>query len=310
MIMHPAIKLRHIRAFLDIARSGNMTAAARALGITQPALSRSLAEMEDLLGQPLFRREKRRLILTDAGALFRDHAARAIQTLDAGAAALRPGGDGGRLNVGVLPTAGTSLFPRVALRFAQAAPQVTLAVETGPHSHLVGLLRGGAIDLMIGRMPAAADMAGLRFDHLYDDPIVLVSRAGHPQLGRPLAAALAACPLILPPRSALIRPAVDTYLLARDLGRLQPAFETAALAVGRGILMGSDALWFISQGVVAEDLARGALAAWPTGSVALAGAVGMTRRQDDAPNPALDLLARLTHDCAATDAAAAGARGA
>ena len=300
MIMHPAIKLRHIRAFLDIAAAGTLTAVARAQGITQPALSRTLAELEDLLGTTLFLREKRRLILTENGVLFRQHAASALQMLHAGVEALHPSGHGGRLRVGVLPTAATRLFPRVALRFREAAPKVTLAVETGPHSHLVRLLRDGGIDLMIGRMPAANDMAGLRFEHLYEDRIALVSAAGHPMRGRPVEQALAECPLILPPADALIRRAVDEYLLARNLTSLQPAFETAALAVGRGILAGSDALWFISRGVVEDELDRGELAQWTTDAGFLSGAVGLTRRQGGPVPPSLDLLARLTHETVAS----------
>ncbi|MEF9606063.1 LysR family transcriptional regulator, partial [Paracoccus sp. PXZ] len=90
-VMHPAIKLRHIRAFLDIAAEGGLSAVARRQGITQPALSRTLAELETLLGQALFLRQGRRLVLTEQGALFRHHAAQALQALEAGAAALRPG---------------------------------------------------------------------------------------------------------------------------------------------------------------------------------------------------------------------------
>ena len=90
MIMHPGIKLRHLRVFLDIAARGSLTAAARAQGITQPALSRTLAELEALLQVPLFRRERRRLVLTDAGTLLRTHAAAALQMLESGVAALHP----------------------------------------------------------------------------------------------------------------------------------------------------------------------------------------------------------------------------
>ncbi|MCG6113101.1 MAG: LysR substrate-binding domain-containing protein [Paracoccus sp.] len=295
--MHSAIKLRHLRAFLDIAANGSLTATARAQGITQPALSRSLAELEDLLGARLFLRQGRRLGLSEAGTAFRDTASHALQLLDAGAAALRPGAAPGRLRVGVLPTAAGRLFPRIALAFAARAPQVILAVETGPHSHLVTLLRTGEIDLMIGRMPDARDMSGLRFDHLYEDRIALVSRAGHPLIGERVEAALTTCPLILPPQSALIRRAVEDYLLTRDLRR-SPIIETAALAVGLGVLAASDALWFISHGVITDELARGALVEWPTGASSLAGAVGMTLRQAETPGPALDLLVRLTRQLA------------
>lgn len=295
--MHPAIKLRHLRAFLDIAASGSLTTAARAQGITQPALSRSLAELEGLLGVALFLRQNRRLVLTDAGAGFRETASHALQMLDAGAAALKPGAAPGRLRVGVLPTVAGRLFPRIALAFAARSHGVTLAVETGPHSHLVGLLRAGKIELMIGRMPDASDMAGLRFDHLYEDRITLVARAGHPLIANGAGAALAACPVILPPRSALIRRAVEDYLRARDL-RPVLMMETAALAVGRGVLVGSDALWFISHGVVEDDLALGVLAEVPTCAASLSGAVGMTLRQSETPSPALDLLVRLTREIA------------
>lgn len=294
MIMHAAIKLRHIRAFLDIAAEGSLSAVARRHRITQPALSRTLAELEDLLAVPLFRREKRRLVLTEQGALFRRHASIGLQALEAGAAALHPGAAGSTIRVGVLPTAATRLFPRVALRFREMAPETVLAIETGPHSFLIGLLRDGAIDLMIGRMPAASEMAGLIFEHLYEEEIALVARHDHPLRGERAAHLLQQVPVVMPPGTAIIRRAVDEYLMTLNLAGLQPAFETVALPVGRGLLLGSDAVWFISRGVVADELDRGEFREIPTGVRFLSGAVGLTRRQAGPPVPGLELLARLT----------------
>ena len=296
MIMHQAVKLRHVRAFLDIATEGSLTAVARRHGITQPALSRTLAELEELLGTVLFRREKRRLILTEEGALFRRHASVALQSLDAGAAALRPGAGGGSIQVGILPTAASRLFPAVALRFHERAPETVLKIETGPHSYLLRLLREGAIDVMIGRLPASEHMAGLSFDHLYEEEVVLVARAGHPLAGEEPRLVLTQSDVILPTEGALIRRRVEDYLASLGLPALRPAFETVALAVGRGILAGSDAVWFISRGVVAEELDRGALIEIPTGVRFLSGAVGITRRQSARPVAGLDLLMRLCHE--------------
>lgn len=296
--MHPAIKLRHLRAFTAIADEGNLSAVARAQGITQPALSRTLAELEDLLQTPLFRRENRRLILTDQGAVFRRHVHQALQLLDGGAAALRPDAGAGVVRVGVLPTAATQLLPRVALRLREVSPQTLLQIETGPHTYLVRLLRDGQIDLMIGRMPDAAEMAGLAFQHLYEDPVVLVARAGHPLADQPPATLLRQVPVVLPPETAIIRRPVDEYLAALNLIGLQAAFETAALAIGRGILADLDAVWFISRGVVAAELARGDLIQIATGAGYLSGAVGLTHRQSGRPVPGLDLLMQLAHDSA------------
>ncbi|THD82851.1 LysR family transcriptional regulator [Aliigemmobacter aestuarii] len=292
--MHPAIKLRHIRAFLDIAASGSLSAVARSQGITQPALSRTLAELESLLGTPLFRREGRRLILTEQGALFRHHARLAIAALEAAADALHPGTGEARIRAGILPTVAARLFPRVALRFRDLNPSATLTVETGPHPYLMRRLREGGIDLIIGRMPAAAEIGGLSFEHLYDDPILLVARRGHPMAAQPPAEALSTCPVILPPADAVIRAAVDGYLAALGLAGMRPAWETVAPSLGRGLVLGSDALWFISRGVVADDLDRGAMIALPHAASYLSGAVGITRRQGTATPGALDLLVQIT----------------
>lgn len=293
--IHPGLKLRHIRCFLDIAAAGNLSAVARAQGITQPALSRTLAETEALLGVNLFRRENRRLTLTEQGVLFRQHASLAMQALQAGAAALHPHATTGRLNVGVLPTAATRLFPRIALRLRAIAPDVLLSVITGPHSSLTTLLRDGAIDLMVGRLPGSRDMAGLTFEHLYEEDVVLTARAGHP-FAADCREGLRLCPLILPPEGAIIRRAVDDYLVSLGLVGMQPAYETVSLPLARGILLGSDALWFISRGVVAEDLDRGDLIVLATDARFLSGAVGLTRRQSELAHPALDLLIQLARD--------------
>lgn len=295
--MHLGIKLRHIRAFVDIASDGNLSAVARAQGITQPALSRTLAELEYLLGQPLFLRQGRRLILTEGGALFRRHALSALQSLEAGVATLRPD-QGGTLRIGVLPTVATRFFPQVVLRFLAVRPDILLSVETGPHHYLIRLLREGAIDMMIGRLPAASDMPGLSFDHLYEEDVVLASRARHPLAHLPLSQVLASVPVILPPATALIRPAVDAYLASLGLNGMKPAVETVSLALGRGICLASDALWFISRGVVIEELLNGAMAERPTGARFLSGAVGITRRQGDLPG-GLALLADIARTLAA-----------
>ncbi|MFN4154461.1 MAG: LysR substrate-binding domain-containing protein [Paracoccaceae bacterium] len=298
MIMHPAIKLRHIRAFLDIAREGSLTAVATAQGISQPALSRTLAELEALLSQPLFRREGRRLVLTEQGALFRHHASLGVQALEAAAGSLRGNGRG-RLQIGVLPTVAARLIPVVALRLRAALAETVISVATGPHPYLIRLLRDGAIDVMVGRMPVAAEMADLAFEHLYEEDIVLCARAGHPLRGQPLTVALQSCPLILPPEGAVIRRAVDDYLASLGLGALQAAFETVALPIGRGLVSGSDALWFISRGVIQDALERGEMVLLPTPARFLSGAVGLTRRARSAPDRGVELLVQLTRDCVA-----------
>lgn len=300
--MNHAIKLRHIRLFLAIADSGSLSAAALSLRLSQPALSKSLAEIELLLGGALFLRQGRRLVLTPAGDAFRRHIRTAMIHLDAAATVFAPEKSQGQITVGVLPTVSTRFFPQVAAQFLTAAPGVTLSIETGPHDYLLQKLRQGRLDLMIGRMPDAIAMAGVSFEFLYEEPIVLVARRDHPMLNGAQAPnvvdVLRHSVLILPARDAIIRKVIDDYLISLNLGGLRPAVETSALAVGRGLLLNADAVWFISRGVVANEVSAGDLTVIAHGASYLAGAVGVSRLQGSDHMASITLLMDLLRQTA------------
>jgi LysR family pca operon transcriptional activator len=276
MDTHPAIKLRHIRLFLAVADQGSLTAAGRGMGLSQPAVSKSLAELESLLNAQLIARQGRRIGLTSAGDAFRRHAREALASLEAAARATQSPTGPVRLSVGLLPTVSTRFFPEIVAGFLRDRPALTLSIETGAHPFLLKKLRDRQIDLMIGRMPQAAEMPGLEFEFLYEEPIVAVIRAGHPGRSLPIDQLLRGHPVILPTRDAIIRGTVDAYLAALNLADLVPAVETSTLALGRGLLLASDAVWFISHGVVEAELDAGQLVTLPLGATYLSGAVGMT----------------------------------
>lgn len=295
------MKLRHLEAFLAVSQNGNISAAARARHVSQPALSKTITELEALLGTTLFDRAGRRAILTPAGEGFRAHALAAVQSLEAGVRNLSGRSAADLVKVGVLPTVAGGFFPSVALALAQNCPEVRIGIITGPNRYLIEMLRGGKIDLMVGRMPSARDMPGLAFEYLYDESILLVARAGHPALSLRSREALSAFPLILPNPGAIIRDNVDRYLSAMGLSGIVPAFETVALPVALALLEQSDMLWFISRGVVERELRAGTLASLPLKSDYMAGAVGLTRKFTFGENSPADLLARLLHRQAEED---------
>jgi LysR family transcriptional regulator, pca operon transcriptional activator len=298
MVMHPGVKLRQIRLFLQIADSGGMTPAAAVLGLSQPAVSKSLAELEAVLGVTLFQRLGRRLVLTVAGEGLRRHAKEALASLDAAAQAVRGEGARQRVSVGLLPTVSTRFFPAVVGRFLLDPTAVTLSIETGSHPFLLQKLRARQMDMMIGRMPNAAEMAGLAFEYLYEEPIIAVVKAGHPVARQPIGRILQDYPVILPTRESIIRKNVDEYLAAHGLAGLEPAVETSTLALGRGLLLASDAIWFISKGVVENEVEAGQLVPIALGAMYLSGAVGMTTVTGGVLPPAVAVLMRLCREAA------------
>ncbi|MCX7644774.1 MAG: pca operon transcription factor PcaQ [Rhodobacteraceae bacterium] len=292
MKLDPRLRLRHIACFLEIAQSGSVVAAADALAVTQPAVSKTLRELEEILGQRLFDRAGRRLRLNAAGMLFQQAAGAALAELTRAQNAVRRVRlDTVRIAAGVLPTAATDLMPRAAIAFREAHPNCVLRVSTGPNWLLLSQLREGSLDLVVGRMAEADRMAGLSFRQLYQEEVVAVVRPGHPLLaggGDPRR--LQDFPLILPPRGAVIAATVRSWLVSIGLPAEAAAWESVSLAFGRGVVQGSDAVWFISRGVVAEELRRGALVALRLHAPMQAGPLGVSRRAGAPPSAEVDAL--------------------
>jgi len=180
-----------------------------------------------------------------------------------------------QLSIGALPTASTDLLPRAIMRFRREMPHVRLHIMTGPNWLLFNRLRDGAVDLVVGRMPEKEGLTGIAFLQLYIEDVVLVCRPGHPilELDNPKDG-LDRYDLILPPAGAVIASTVGRFLASVGFPEMRGAIKTVALPVGRKIVANSDAIWFISRGVVADELANGGLVAANMKSPLLSGPVG------------------------------------
>ncbi len=287
------VSYRHIRCFLEIARLSSVGQAALSLSISQPAVSKTLRELEERLGHPLFDRSGRRLRLNAAGRLFQTHAGQSLAELERGIRAVaRPGTMRSVIVVGVLPTVATRVMPQAVLEFAKTSPGTVLRISTGPNWLLLSQLREARLDLVVGRLAPPDQMQGLVFEQLYTENVVAVTRPGHPLASGPRAV-LSGFPMILPPPDAIIRPLVEQYFLQLGLEVPRPMVETVSLALGRGLVAGSDAIWFISRGVVADELAGGNLTALDLPELPAAGPVGITLRAGVAPSGGIAELARL-----------------
>lgn len=301
------IGTRHLRTFVEVARLSSVSQAADALAVSQPAVSKTLRELEERLGTLLFERVGRRLRLTEAGRLFQRHAGLSLLELERGVRAVRaPERHRRRIAVGVLPTVATRIMPHAALAYAAATPGGGLRITTGPNWLLLSQLREGVVELVVGRLAAPEEMRGLVFEQLYVEPVAAVVRPGHPLVAAP-APGLAAFALILPPPGAVIRPAVEQYFLT--LGQELPSalVETVSLALGRGLVQASDAVWFISRGVVEEELDLGTLVALDLpGLPRAAGPVGLTRRAGTEPGPEVQPLMQAIRRAAAEARATKG----
>ncbi|MFK7862039.1 MAG: LysR substrate-binding domain-containing protein [Granulosicoccus sp.] len=289
------LRLRHLRCFLETGRLGSLSAAAKALHVSQPAASKTLRELEDILGVALFDRTGRRLVLTRAGKTYQQYAGTAMVDLQrAHSLVLDEPAQRIKLSVGALPTASTELMPTAALEFMRLRPDCLMRITTGPNWMLLSQLREGELDMVVGRMASAQNMDGLTFLQLYSEKVVPVVRPEHP-LNTPnwTAGDLANYPLMLPPSGAVIYPMVRAYLHNNTMGNPDPVFENVSLTFGRNVVRRSDTVWFISQGVVLDDLNAGTLVALALQDELLGGPVGISMRENTLMAPEIRDLLRV-----------------
>lgn len=302
MALDAAVRLRHLSTFVAVARAGSMSRAARALNVTQPAVSKTLRELETLLGVALFDRSGRTISLSRFGSLFLRHAEAGLNSFDEGARALSSARDPSSLplRIGALPTVSSRLMPEAVRLFLGEGLGAVPRIVTGPNDHLLHLLREGQLDIVIGRMAEPETMAGFHFQPLYAEPLCLAVRPGHPLLdrGRLRPEDIAACLLILPPPGSVIRAAVDRFLLVSGIPPASRIVESVSLAFGRTFVRETDAVWFISEGVVGHDMAEGTLARLPLDMRTTVGAVGVTQRAGGAVSIAAEIFLASLADAA------------
>jgi len=288
------IRLRHIQAFAEIVRQGSLKRAAEVLFLTQPAISRTIAELEEIVGARLLIRSRRGVSLTPQGEFFHGHALNALGALSQGLAGIGGQADPGlALLVGALPSVSARLMPDVVAELQRAAPQLRLGIADGGHGHLTTLLRAGDLDVVIGRLGAPETMQGLSFTQLYLEDVAVVVRPGHPILSEPDPdlRRIAEYPVLYPPATAAIFPLVERLLLSRGIVPPPRRIETVSGAFGRVHVRQSDAVWFISAGVVAREIADGRLVRLPLDTQLTKGPVGLMTRAS-LPETSAQLLFR------------------
>ena len=282
------IKFRHVQSFVEICRQKSLKKAAERQYLTQPAISKTLKELEDIVGSQLVNRSRAGVSPTKEGEIFLHFAEMSVAALQQGLNGVEQMSLVGRmrLTVGALPSVAARLMPHVIERLTELSPDITVIMQDGPHGYLINCLRQGDLDLVIGRLGAPDTMQGISFTQLYNEYVVLVVRPAHPMLQEPDLGKLGNWPVLFPPQSAAIRPLVERFLLANGVGEIPNQIETVSGGFGQAYVHRSDAIWIISSGVVANDVKEGRLVELPFVMEMTKGPVGLMVRQDSEPGPA------------------------
>lgn len=288
------IKFRHLRTFVEVAHQKSVGKAAEVLHVSQPAVTKTLRELEAALGAELVERDGRGIRISRFGETFLQHAGASLAAIQRGieSVARVPANSGPPVRVGALPTVSARIMPTAIERFLALRTGTGVKIVTGDNQVLLEQLRLGELDLVVGRLAAPELMQGLNFSHLYNEEVVFAVRRGHPLLRTKHFefARIREFTVLMPTRGSIIRPFVERFLIAHGIADIPIEIETVSDSFGRAMLRQSDAIWIISEGVVAPDRASGEFDVLPIDASETRGAVGLTTRADVPDLPPAELL--------------------
>lgn len=260
------LTVQQLQAFAEVADRCNFREAAAALNVSQPALSRTIRMAEEALGTRLFDRDTRRVALTPAGRELRPIAQRILAEFQGAFSDLAGflAGRSGQVSVGAMPSIGVAVLPALMARFQAQYPQVGFTLVEAAAAPLLQAVDEGRVDIAVTVRPEPD--ARLRYQHVMDDPFVLLCRRDDP-LAKPRSLSwrvfetrpwLAAFP------QSSIRPVTDAVFLQQGL-RVQaaityPSVPAAGAMVHAGLgitALPRMALRLVaSEGLVAVPLQR------------------------------------------------------
>jgi LysR family nitrogen assimilation transcriptional regulator len=213
-----AVELKQLEYFRHVAELGSFTRAASFLSVVQPALSRQVRQLEVELGQNLFERNGRGVVLTEAGSRLLEHTRGILTQIGRARQELEDqrNGDSGHFVLGLPPSLGSSVTVPLVKAFGQSLPNARLATVEGLSAYILEWLSVGRVDCALVYNASASATVDLQ--PLLDDQLFLVApvesrRAkGRPAPQRIALADLADYPLIIPSRPHAVRMSVENAL--------------------------------------------------------------------------------------------------
>lgn len=254
------LNYHHLRYFRAIATEGSLTRAAQHLGISQSAMSVQLRQLEESLGQPLFERKHKSLVLTEPGRIALEYANSIFRSGEELTDLLRNRAARGRsfVRVGAVATLSRN-FQLSFLRPLLAREDLDLIIHSGTLRELLARLQAHTLDVVLSNMPVRRDAETGWHSHLLDEqPVSLV---GHKTRGmKPFRFPedLRTTPVVLPSLESSIRVAFDLLL---DQAGIRPiiAAEIDDMAMLRLMARESHGVTLVPPVVVQDELASGAL---------------------------------------------------
>ena len=281
-------RMAQLRALTALAQHRNFTLAARASHMAQPTIHRAARDFERLLDVPLFEKTSYGVVPTSGAENLARRAGVAFAELDQARAEIAAlnGLEQGRTVVGACSMAQHPfLIPEAFIEFTLKCPEHGISILNGTYEHLVAALRIGQTDFLIGPLRDSDLPHDVVEEHLFDDPLAITVRAGHPlaRRRRMTAADLSRYPWIAPREGAPLRSDFDALFRLAGVPAPERPIECNSLSSARAFLLASNRMMLVSPHHFRDELNEGILVviAHPVGPVVRP--IGLILRRDWRP---------------------------
>ncbi|MDQ2822285.1 MAG: LysR family transcriptional regulator [Pseudomonadota bacterium] len=297
------LKTRQLLLLIALDDYRNIHRAADELHMTQPAASKQVKDLEEMLDVRLFDRLPRGMEPTIYGETMIRHARMALTSLSLAhddIVALKAG-LAGQVEVGVIMAPAMALLPRAIARIKEQAPLLRIGVQLDQSNVLMDKLQHGMLDFMIGRILEKQDSGGLIYEELTEEPACAVVRPGHP-LGERTDLTLediCALPWILPPPGSVLRHRFDMMFRKAGLPPPVNVVDSTALLLVTALLQQTDSLHVMPRDVAEYYMSLNVLKILPIELPCKMDAFGIIRQQDHLLSPGADLLLKAVRTAAA-----------
>ncbi|MDF3416526.1 LysR family transcriptional regulator [Sulfitobacter sp. M57] len=297
------LKLRQLRLLVAVGRQGNIQNAARELGISQPAATKMIQDLELDFEVKLFSRTNRGVIPTVFGETLIRHGKLIFAQVSNAAQELDDlnEGNAGRVVIGTLLAASTGLLPEAIDNLLKDRPKVAIKITEGTNEVLMPALLSGEIDLVVGRLPAHRFRDKITQETLFDDRIQAVVGPQHPLASKASVTFQDATPFgwVLPPLETTLRRQVDHFFISQDQYVPPLAIESVSYLANRALLQSRDLIGLMPAEVAAHDIERGFMCALDWSVPFGRGPVGVSYRSDSSLSPAGHAFRLALHQAAA-----------
>jgi LysR family transcriptional regulator of gallate degradation len=293
------LRLEVLQAFTARTR---VNLVARQLGVSQPAVSLAIRDLESAAGFPLFNRNASGLGLTPQGETLLLHVKRALAELRVAVAevAVLQGRMTGRVTVGTLPFARPYMLPAAVARLLREHPGLRVTTVEGPAETLVSRLLSGDLDFVLGVLHPVDPHPELVREELFEQDMVVFVRAGHPLARRRQLALrdIAGEPWVLARAGTPTRNVVAALFERSGLPQPNVVVESSDLTFIHGLLLHSDMLTATSGHLFHRESAGGSLARLPVALPGTGRPVGILRRTHEHSSPGANLLLQCVREVA------------